>query len=222
MNLISNNSDLIIFDGGSYIGKTIKIYKSIFPKSKIYGFEPSKNSYQILLNEFVDDEDILIFDYALSNDCNIKTLFLSSSDKLNSLNKPNKRAWGFEKTESLKVQTITIDDFCTENNIYHIDILKLDVQGSELDVIEGAKSMLSAAKIGLIYIEWQVVPLYENHHKFYKIAEILAKYDYHFFNIYNINEARSGQLRWADAIYTSKRIRDKMIDQFGEGTGSGW
>ena len=91
-------------------------------------------------------------------------------------------------------------------------------RGSELDVIEGAKSMLSAAKIGLIYIEWQVVPLYENHHKFYKIAEILAKYDYHFFNIYNINEARSGQLRWADAIYTSKRIRDKMIDQFGEGT----
>ena len=56
--------------------------------------------------------------------------------------------------------------------------LKLDVQGSELDVIEGAKTMLSAAKIGLIYIEWQVVPLYENHHKFYKIAEILAKYDY--------------------------------------------
>ena len=37
-----------------------------------------------------------------------------------------------------------------------------------------------------------------------------------------INEARSGQIRWADAIYTSKGIRDKVIAQFGEGAGSGW
>ena len=34
INLISNNSDLIIFDGGSHIGKTIKTYKSIFPNLK--------------------------------------------------------------------------------------------------------------------------------------------------------------------------------------------
>jgi hypothetical protein len=42
------------------------------------------------------------------------------------------------------------------------------------------------------------------------------------FYLYDINEARSGQIRWGDAIYTSKGVRDKMIPQFGEGTGSGW
>ncbi len=222
MNLISNNSYLIIFDVGSHIGKTIKIYKSIFPKSKIYGFEPSKDSYQILLNKFADDKDILISDYALSNDCKIKTLFLSSSDKLNSLKKPNKRAWGFEKSERVKVQTITIDDFCNENNIYHIGILKLDVQGSELDVLEGAKSMLSAGRIDLIYIEWQVVPLYENHSLYYEIGNYLGQFGYELFNLYNINEARSGQIRWADAIFTNKKIRQKLITTLGEGQGSGW
>ena len=50
----------------------------------------------------------------------------------------------------------------------------------------------------------------------------MAGYEYEFFNLYNINEARSGQLKWGDAIYTSKGIRDKMIAQFGEGAGSGW
>ena len=77
-------------------------------------------------------------------------------------------------------------------------------------------------EISLINIEWQVVPLYEKHHKYYKIAEFLADYDFEFFNLYNINESRSGQLRWADAIYTSKSIRSKMIKQFGDGAGSGW
>jgi len=50
----------------------------------------------------------------------------------------------------------------------------------------------------------------------------LAGFGYEFFNLYNINEARSGQIRWADAIYTSKGIRDKMISKFGLGAGSGW
>jgi hypothetical protein len=82
--------------------------------------------------------------------------------------------------------------------------------------------MLEKGNISLVYVEWQVVPLYENHHKYYKIGEFLAGYEYEFFNLYNINESRSGQIRWADAIYTSKGIRDQMIAEFGEGTGSGW
>ena len=71
-------------------------------------------------------------------------------------------------------------------------------------------------------MEWQVVPIYHYHHKYFKIADFLEKYDYELFNLYNINEARSGQLRWCDAIYTSKDIRNKMISKFGQGEGSGW
>jgi len=50
----------------------------------------------------------------------------------------------------------------------------------------------------------------------------LAGFEYEFFNLYNINEARSRQIRWADAIYTSKGIREKNISQFGLGAGGGW
>jgi hypothetical protein len=138
------------------------------------------------------------------------------------LQRPNERAWGFADKKSVDVETTTLDQFCYENDIKQINILKLDVQGSELDVLIGSKTLLEKANISLIYVEWQVVPLYENHHKYYKIAEFLAGFEYEFYNLYNINEARSGQIRWADAIYTSKGIRDKMITQFGVGTGSGW
>jgi len=50
-----------------------------------------------------------------------------------------------------------------------------------------------------------------------------GQYDeYEFFNLYNINEARSGQIRWGDAIYTSKKLREGMVSEYGAGAGSGW
>ena len=141
---------------------------------------------------------------------------------MNSLKKPNKRAWGFEKKKTITVETDTIDNYCAKNFIKYITILKLDVQGSELDVLEGAESMLSLGKIDLVYIEWQVVPLYENHSLYYEIGNYLGQFGYELFNLYNINEARSGQIRWADAIFTNEKIRQKLITTLGEGQGSGW
>ena len=86
----------------------------------------------------------------------------------------------------------------------------------------GSEKIFEKGNISLVYVEQQVVPLYENHHKYYKIAEFLAGFGYEYFNLYNINEARSGEIRWGDAIYTSKGIRNKMISKFGLGAGSGW
>ena len=40
--------------------------------------------------------------------------------------------------------------------------------------------------------------------------------------MYNVNEARSGQIRWADAIYISNEIKENMIIEYGNGVGSGW
>ena len=37
------------------------------------------------------------------------------------------------------------------------------------------------------------------------------------YSVYNINEARSGQIRWADAIFTNEKIRQKLITTLGEG-----
>tara|TARA_B100002051_G_C16544750_1_gene539399 strand:+ start:48 stop:836 length:789 start_codon:yes stop_codon:yes gene_type:complete len=220
--LLGDIDNIIIFDVGAHIGNTVKKYKSVFPNSKIFAFEPSEKPYQRLLDIFKNDKEILISHYALSNNCNIKTLFLSSSNNLNSLKKPNKRAWGFDKKQTIKVETNTINHFCAKNIIKHINILKLDVQGSELDVLEGAKSMLLSQKIDLVYIEWQVVPLYNNHALYYEIGNYMGKFGYELFNIYNINEARSGQIRWGDAIFTSKKLREGMLSEYGTGSGSGW
>jgi hypothetical protein len=50
--------------------------------------------------------------------------------------------------------------FCEKNNIKNIDLLHLDVQGAEILVLEGSKNMID--KIGLIWLEAEIVELYEN------------------------------------------------------------
>jgi len=222
MILLNNLKNGIIFDVGTHVGDTTELYRKYFSVPTIFCFEPFSKSCDYLKKRFINDSNINIVETALGSKNETKSLYVSNFSNLNSLQKPNERAWGFADKKSVDVKTITLDQFCYENDIKHIDILKLDVQGSELDVLMGSKTILGKGNISLVYVEWQVVPLYDNHHKYYKIAEFLAGFEYEFFNLYNINEARSGQIRWGDAIYTSKKLREVMVTEYGAGAGSGW
>jgi FkbM family methyltransferase len=220
--LLNNIENGVILDVGAHIGDTTEMYRNYFPGYKIFCFEPFSESCDYLKKRFINDSNIKIVETALGSKDETKTLYVSNFSNLNSLQRPNERSWGFADKKSVDVETTTLDQFCHNNDIKQIDILKLDVQGSELDVLMGSKTLLKKGSISLVYVEWQVVPLYENHHKYYKIAEFLTEYEYEFFNLYNINEARSGQIRWGDAIYTSKKLREGMFSEYGAGAGSGW
>ena len=58
-------------------------------------------------------------------------------------------------TESIDVETITLDEFCAINKIGQIDLLKIDVQGYELEVFNGAVDLLSKKAIKTIAFEFE-------------------------------------------------------------------
>ena len=47
----------------------------------------------------------------------------------------------------IKVKTNTLDNFCKIKKIKRVDLLKIDVEGSELDVLRGAKKLLNSVNI---------------------------------------------------------------------------
>ena len=55
--------------------------------------------------------------------------------------------------KEVKVDITTIDSYCQKQNIKSIDILKMDVQGNEINVLKGAKQMLKEKRIKLIFTE---------------------------------------------------------------------
>jgi hypothetical protein len=52
------------------------------------------------------------------------------------------------------IQLISLDDFCSDRAIDHIDLLKLDLEGGELDALRGARALLDNERIDLIQFEF--------------------------------------------------------------------
>lgn len=78
------------------------------------------------------------------------------------------------------------------------DILKLDVQGYELEVLKGAEKTLQ--KVGVVQCEVEFNPLYENQPLFPAIDGFLRERGFELYDLRNLHYL-SGQLYWADAFY---------------------
>jgi FkbM family methyltransferase len=61
---------------------------------------------------------------------------------------------------SESVQTVSLDEFCADQAIASIDLLKLDIQGHEAKALKGAARLLQQGSIGTVFIElnWSAVP----------------------------------------------------------------
>jgi FkbM family methyltransferase len=57
------------------------------------------------------------------------------------------------ETDAECVQTICLDEFCRERRIAHIDLLKLDVQGKENSVLQGANDLIRLGRLGTVFME---------------------------------------------------------------------
>ena len=83
--------------------------------------------------------------------------------------------------KSFDVNSDTIDNFCKQEDIEFIDILKIDTEGSEIEVLQGAKNMLNKTNIILVEVLDErkkfkekyenVIDILEKNYSFKKIQE---------------------------------------------------
>lgn len=203
---LNNNNNPTIFDIGACDGSTIKEFKLIFPDSHIYSFEPFSDSFnnsEIVSNTY---KNVKVYQLAMSNTNGQKDFYVNKSKATNSLYKPKATSSFIDDhavpEDCIKVATVTLDKFVTEHAIENIDILKLDVQGGELLVFEGARETLKNKKINIIYTEIWLLEGYEGQPLYHDIASFLSSYGYHPFGIYNMHYRKSdGHFLWGDAIF---------------------
>ena len=103
MILLKNLESGIILDVGAHIGDTTELYRNYFPGYKIFCFEPFSESYDYLKKRFINDSNINIVETALGSKDETKPLYVSNFPNLNSLQRPNERAWGFADKKSVDV-----------------------------------------------------------------------------------------------------------------------
>ncbi len=141
----------VVFDIGANIGiYSLWFSKCINNNGRIFSFEPDEANmerfkYIIGLNNI---NSIYPQQIALSNSIG-KAKFSMGLDEQNGLLNDSHAS-----IEQFKmVNTNTIDNFCAENTVDVINYMKMDVEGAEWFVLNGALSMLTQQKIKIIQLE---------------------------------------------------------------------
>lgn len=145
----------ILFDVGANKGAYARALLDAFgdTATRIICFEPSEELVKTFLH--FNDTRISVINSALGRTKGTVPFYASESDSgLGSLTKRRLTHFGLEMKKVQDVQVITLDDFAISNGIDRIDLLKLDVEGHELDVLEGGKNLLLQNRIGCIQFEF--------------------------------------------------------------------
>lgn len=143
---LKNISNITIFDVGANVGDYAILLSSVFNKNtQILCFEPSKKTYQKLLTNTKTLSNISYYNIGLGNEESKVELF-SNADESGLASLYNRRLdhFGIDMNQVEDVDMTTVDSFCLKNGINRIHFLKMDVEGHELKVLQGAKNLLTS------------------------------------------------------------------------------
>ena len=175
-----------IFDVGANRGLTTRTYRQLFPAAAIYCFEPFAASFAILAERYKGCRLVQPFQLAVSDAVGKSSFYYTNESVMNSLLPLSPRADLLTtSTESgtIDVQTTTLDAFCCEHNVTRIDILKLDVQGGELQVLRGATGILEDQLVRMIYTEVNFNEVYVGQAFFHDVSSFLHGYGYSLYGL---------------------------------------
>ena len=196
----------IIFDAGANRGYITSRYRYLFPDATIHAFEPFPAAFNAMEERFRTDGSVICMRKALSQHTGQATLYTNTMDVTNALmpfakGAPNYLPEKLMPDEAILVETVSLDDYVAGLGIERINILKLDTQGSELDILNDARNLLRSHRIDLVYSELIFVPVYEGQCEFFEVAQFPGENGYRIYDFHGFVYDRSGQLKWGDAIF---------------------
>ncbi len=148
---LPDNDTPLIIDCGSNIGMSIIYFKFLYPNSRVIGFEPGQETFQVLQSNISDNHltSVEVINAAVTNYEGEIDFFYDDSN-VGSLRMSTKR----ERMPKLsrKIRAVRLSNYINSE----VDFLKLDVEGAELDVIG---DLINSGKLS--YIKQMII---EYHH----------------------------------------------------------
>jgi FkbM family methyltransferase len=141
-----------VLDVGAHHGETIERILRAFPKANVIAFEPHPATFAVLAGRFGHDSRVTLHNIALDAERRTAELFEYPASTISSLFPNARYAAAYEKlTGSVSVTCAPLDD---ELFTDAIDVLKIDTEGNELRVLQGASKLLARRAIRFIYLEF--------------------------------------------------------------------
>lgn len=145
------NAKNFIIDAGAQAGFFSLYARALNPDIKIIAIEPDEENLQAMENNFSQNNinNIEVISSALAGTRSVRDFFVSTDFHDHSLNKNLVK----KIARKVKVQGLTLGDICEKYNINQIDLLKMDIEGSEYEVLNNL-SQNDWDKINSIILEY--------------------------------------------------------------------
>ncbi|GHZ26231.1 2-O-methyltransferase NoeI [Vibrio cholerae] len=204
---------------------------------KVYGFDPDVKECENLKERYKNLKNVQLVPVGLSDSEGRRILYFTNEPACSSLYEPISRitslypALDCAKTvKQFEVDVTTLDLWCEKEGLSNADYIKIDTQGSELNILKGGMSILKTTRYLEVEVEFNRIyeeqPIFSDVDKFLREqgfvlwrlsnlshysmgneSEIIIGKDHINYDDYIYeNDARGGQLFWADAFYVKEDI----------------
>ena len=203
--LMPDQRHLVFVDGGAHDGQMALKFCKRFPGLQVHAFEPNEDLFPALkrnLESVPGSRNQL----ALSSKTQTLEMYINDSPMTSSVLPRNDNSVRyFDQVTRIKdvrkLKATSLDDWFDRSGLSRVDILKLDLQGYELEALRGAERLLRRG-VKCIYTEINFVPFYEGSSTFGEIDVYMRSMGYKLFNLYNIcTHLPDGHIGSGDAIF---------------------
>ncbi len=196
----------VVFDIGAHRGESARAFMEHFSKTSVYCFEPAPKNFQDLKLAVLDPKRVTLIPMAFGAKRGTGALFIPAEASTMASFHPLSM-----DDVCVMVDIDTVDHVAAAFNVKHIDYLKIDTEGWDLHVLEGAAAMLAGNKIGLIQVEAGMNPSNQWHRPFKEFVDFLEPKGYFLFGIYEQTHewpTHTPCLRRSDLVFISKPTRE--------------
>jgi FkbM family methyltransferase len=205
---------MTMFDIGAHHGLyTILASKAVGAEGRVHAFEPSpRERAQLKRNLGLNrSRNVQIHSVALGRESGKATLHLvdGTEDGCNSLRSPNVE----QATIPVEVQVQPLDDFLRQSGVQRIDFVKLDVEGAELSVLQGADGLFRSQQRPVVLAEVSDVRTGPWGYVAREIIEWLGRKGFEWFELTGNGGLRRADLRQAFYDHNLVAVPGEKMDQ---------
>ena len=150
------NKHPTIVDVGANEGDFSNEIMAQLPNARIHAFEPNPPTFGRLSERFAGADNIVLNNCALSSSKGVLTLFdqegREGTGRASVLQHVFDRIY-CQNARSVEVEAVCLHNYVVDHRIDSIDYLKIDAEGAEQSILQGAAELIGARRIGVVQIE---------------------------------------------------------------------
>lgn len=199
----------LVVDVGANIGQWFSSLQKLVSIQRAEVFEPNPEAFKILSSKLADEPGIHLHQAALGMRSEVSTLHVTRTSSLASLLRPSEilatqyTANHASVVKEVQVPVTTLDAVLTEEDA--IDLLKIDVQGSERSVLLGGVKALKRTRALLIEVNF--VSHYEGDDTFASLNHLITELGFEFWDMSLPHRGPSGRALWTDAVFVNPAMQ---------------